>query len=105
MGLASDIIQLVKRGFIDPENGEMLNEASAFTVISKPDIDRSELANSALRLIFGIPLIPGGDLCWDIVDEVYKLTVPVDALGREMTIKDIPLKTTSSYLNARRRRM
>jgi hypothetical protein len=83
----------VKAGFIDPENGEMLDRGQYLYNYLRPDIERSQLATAALDLIRQTTNSWRRFKGWDIVNEVYKLTVPVDALGKEMKVKDIPMKT------------
>ncbi len=93
MALANDVTSLIKQGFVDPESGELLDRGRYFYKYVHSDIQQSETAIHALKIIRETAQTWQKFKGWDIVNEVYKMTVPVDGLGKDMLVKDIPLKT------------
>jgi hypothetical protein len=91
--LANDITHLSKFGFIDPENGEVLDRGRRLHNYVKPDIERSDLATGALAVVKNIVDSWQPYKGWEIVEQVYNLPVPVDGLGKTMMVRDIPTKT------------
>jgi len=91
--LANDVTALIKGGFLDPESGELLDRGRHLYAYVKDDIEDSKPATEAVGIIRKIVDAWQRFKGWDIVEEVYKLTVPVDSLGIPMIVKDIPMKT------------
>jgi uncharacterized protein YwgA len=91
--LANDVTALISGCFVDPESGALLDRGRYLYTYIKPDLEESELASKAIGVIRGVVDEWKGFKDWSIVDEVYKMTVPVDALSKSMLVKDIPLKT------------
>jgi len=93
-GVANDIRHLENFGFLDPESRELTERARYLCRYVQPEVASSELAGKALDVAAETSRIWGSFRGWHIVDKVYAITVPVDGLGgREMTVKEIPIKT------------
>jgi uncharacterized protein YwgA len=91
--LANDVTTLIKGGFVDPESWQILERGKYLYAYIKDDIEESRLAVEAVGVIRETVGTWHKFKGWDIVEEVYKMIVPVDSLGRTMLVKDIPMKT------------
>jgi uncharacterized protein YwgA len=91
--LANDVTALVTGCFVDPESGALLDRGRYLYAYIKADLDESELASKAIGIIRRTVEEWRAFKDWSIVDEVYKMVVPVDGLGRSMLVKDIPKGT------------
>jgi hypothetical protein len=92
--LSWDIADLEKGRFIDSESGELLDRGRYLLDYVRSELDSSPLTNDVMRVIHKISESWKSRRGWDIVDAIYQLRVPVDALqGQNMFVRDIPLKT------------
>jgi hypothetical protein len=92
--LSWDIAESEQGLFIDSESGELLDRGRYLLKYVKPDLDACDLWADVYSIFRRTSEKWRAYRGWSIVDEVYRLSVPVDQFrGQMMLVKEIPLKT------------
>jgi uncharacterized protein YwgA len=90
--VANAVTSFEKLGLINQENRELRDRGRYLLRYARPDIEKSETAMEALRLISDVSNEWKDYRGWSIKEKVYELDVAVQGLGgRTMTMPQIPL--------------
>jgi uncharacterized protein YwgA len=92
--LANTVAGFERLGLLHQENRELLDRGRYLLRYVRPEMERSETAQEALRVISNIARTWKDYRGWSIKDKVYELPIPVQGMGNQMLrMPEIPLYT------------